>query len=126
MQSAWHKGLTRSLQSKVSKHALISSMQMQPDVLLARTHVLTERPMALTTSCLVHAREPCTCLALQVPPAQHPLDPNNPANASSYLVHVCRGAVGAPGLRLAAAYFPGVHPTGPYHRWEGCGNMCSR
>lgn len=30
-----------------------------------------------------------------------------------YLSYTCTGA---PRLRLAATYFPGVHPTGPYHK----------
>ncbi|MEW5305710.1 MAG: hypothetical protein WDW36_008230 [Sanguina aurantia] len=37
---------------------------------------------------------------------------------NSYAVHTCVGGQGAAGagVWLLAAYFPGVHPTGPYHR----------
>lgn len=35
------------------------------------------------------------------------------SNVTGYNIHVCDGV---PGVRLAAAYFPGVHPDGPYHK----------
>lgn len=41
------------------------------------------------------------------------VDPDNPPNISSYAMHTCSSV---PGLNLMAAYFPGVHPTGPYHK----------
>ena len=42
------------------------------------------------------------------------VDPDNPANISSYAVHTC---VSSTGLRLVATYFPGVHPTGEGGAW---------
>jgi hypothetical protein len=38
----------------------------------------------------------------------------NPLNKTAYAFHTCSGV---PGLQLASSYFPGVHPTGPFHRY---------
>ena len=37
-------------------------------------------------------------------------------NATAYAFHTCQLPEGVP-LKLASSYFPGVHPTGPFHRW---------
>jgi hypothetical protein len=37
----------------------------------------------------------------------------SPLGRTAYAFHSC---VGAGPLRLASSYFPGVHPTGPFHR----------
>jgi len=47
-------------------------------------------------------------------PAGASSGPSN-LNATAYAFHACQLPEGVP-LKLASSYFPGVHPTGPFHR----------